>query len=319
MQRESQIINKLQSLFSTRPACIGIGDDAAVLENGLMVSTDACVEGVHFLRGEASWAEVAYKLFASNGSDMAAMGGKAESYFLSLGIPFDWTDTDLENFIEGIRTFLSDYPANLLGGDIVRCPVFFGAVTVMGRAFNQPWLRSGAKKGDYIYVTGTLGDSRLYLNKVLDNNVLPFTDNSYFRDRHYKPSPRSSWAEIIAKQLKVHAAMDISDGLVEDLRKLCSLSQCFFNIDASLLPISEEQIGLDLIKTQKKSYLREALIGGEDYELIIISPDDITSQEALQMGIKLTNIGNICGDGENSILFNGSLLPSSQFKGYSHS
>lgn len=312
MITESQIIGMLRGSFPASQGCLGIGDDAAILPNGLMVSTDACVEGVHFLRNKATWAEAAYKLFASNGSDMAAMGGQAEGYFLTLGMPFDWTDEDLHSFIEGIQMFLSENPSQLLGGDIVKSPVFFGSVTVFGKPFGKPWLRTGAKEGDNIYVTGTLGCSRLYLHEVLGNAALPLADKAYFRSRHYKPTPRSLWAQEIAKQMPVHAAMDISDGLVEDLTKLCAASGVNFTLDASLIPMAVNHIGKDNFAAHRWDYLKEALIGGEDYELIIISPHSAE-------GLPLTKVGAITSNKTNAVLFNNIQHPAHEFKGYSHS
>lgn len=312
MITESQIIGILRGAFSPSKGSLGIGDDAAILPNGLMVSTDACVEGVHFLKNKATWAEAAYKLFASNGSDMAAMGGQAEGYFLSLGMPFDWTDEALYSFIEGIRLFLDENPAQLLGGDIVKSPVFFGSVTVFGKPFAQPWLRTGAKEGDHIYVTGTLGCSRLYLHRVLGNDTLPLADEAYFRGRHYKPTPRNLWAQEIAQKMKVHAAMDISDGLVEDLSKLCAASGVNFSLDASLIPMAVPHIGEDNFAAHRPDYLKEALIGGEDYELIIVSPHSAE-------GLPLTRVGTITNNKTNTVLFNNIQHPAHEFKGYSHS
>ena len=317
IKSETQIISRLQSLFLAEDGQIGIGDDAAILENQLLISTDAVSDGVHFLSTHATWQEVAYKLFASNGSDMAAMGGRAQSYFLSLGMPHDWTDTQLDAFIEGVQQFLSDHPAKLLGGDIVRCPVFFGSVTVLGRAFNTPWLRTGAKAGDNIYVTGTLGDSRLYLNHILGKDELPLEDKTYFRNRHYRPSPRAMWAKTLSQTMNVHAAMDISDGLVEDLAKLCGASQCAFQLFADNIPLSTRYIGEQNDKKYHQQYLSEALIGGEDYELIIISPDEPT--QAQQQGVALTKVGTILASGNNMVQMLGKTYDTTYFKGYSHS
>ncbi|MGL5721357.1 MAG: thiamine-phosphate kinase [Brevinema sp.] len=316
MKTEKQIIAGLQAMFPARATNIGIGDDAAILQNNLLVSTDAVSDGVHFLSSHATWQEVAYKLFASNGSDMAAMGGEAQSYFLSLGIPHDWTDTQLDAFTQGTRQFLTDHPAALMGGDIVRCPVFFASVTVLGMPFTEPWLRTNAKVGDNIYVTGTLGDSRLYLHHILGSNQLPLDDMPYFRARHYCPTPRSQWAKFISQTMKVHAAMDVSDGLVEDLSKLCEASQCGFMLDGDSIPLSIDKIGNNNYKKYHQQYLTESLIGGEDYELIIISPDQ--PDEAQKLGVPLTKVGKILEDGA-SIQLLGQQYDTTYFKGYSHS
>ncbi|MGL5253515.1 MAG: thiamine-phosphate kinase [Brevinema sp.] len=317
MRSEKEIIARLQSVFSAEIGQTGIGDDAAILENGQLISTDAVSDGVHFLSTHATWQEVAYKLFASNGSDMAAMGGRAESYFLNLGIPHNWTDNELDSFIEGIELFLKDHPAVLLGGDTVRCPVFFASVTVLGHAFGKPWLRTGAKTGDNIYVTGTLGDSRLYLHHILEKNQLPLEDLDYFRRRHYQPTPRSEWAKVLSQTMSIHASMDISDGLVEDLSKLCGASKCCFHLKAEHLPLNISKIGKKNSEIYYQQYLTEALIGGEDYELIIISPDE--PDQAQKQGVALTKIGQIIDGDANTIQMFDKTYDTTYFKGYSHS
>ncbi len=291
----------------------GIGDDAAVLKGGQVISTDAVVEGVHFIRGEAEWGDVAYKLFASNASDMAAMGAKPEAYTLALSIPKYWTETDFRAFTAGIRDFLADYPAVLAGGDTVSSREFFASVTVVGSVSSKMWLRSGASAGDYIYCTGTLGDSRLYLNKILNQTVLPVKDEEYFKMRHYRPSPRTALVDSL-NRYNISAAMDISDGLIEDIQKLCAASDVSFCIDAERIPLSREQIGEGNINEHKLFYQKEALIGGEDYEILFTSPDIIDFSP-----VPITRIGRVISPKDGSfVMYNGKRHLPDEFKGYEH-
>ncbi|MGL5955190.1 MAG: thiamine-phosphate kinase [Brevinema sp.] len=314
---ESQIIEELKVLFESGTGRLGIGDDAAVLERNQLVSTDAIVEGIHFIKGKASWDDVAYKLFASNASDIAAMGGYVSAYTLTLSLPEYWTSSEFRSFLSGVRTFLNDYPADLVGGDTVRSKEFFASVTVFGQA-HQPWLRSQAQVGDFIYCTGTLGDSRLYLNKILGIPSLPIKNERYFHQRHYRPNPRNHWTNYL-RRYPISSAMDISDGLIEDLQKLCRASKTSFCIEADALPLSEEQIGIDNIQEHRIFYQKEALIGGEDYELLFTSAEIINEELALQDGVKISRIGRILSAKDPSfIIYNKNRCLPNQFKGYEH-
>ncbi|MGL4676892.1 MAG: thiamine-phosphate kinase [Brevinema sp.] len=314
---ESQIIEELKILFESGNGRVGIGDDTAVLERNQLISTDAIVEGIHFMREKASWDDVAYKLFVSNASDIAAMGGYVSAYTLTLSLPEYWTSLEFHSFLSGVRAFLNDYPADLVGGDTVRSKEFFASVTVLGQV-GRPWLRSQAQVGDFIYCTGTLGDSRLYLNKILDFPSLPIKNERYFHQRHYRPTPRNNWVSYL-KRYPISSAIDISDGLIEDLQKLCRASKTSFCIEADALPLSEEHIGIENLQEHKIFYQKEALIGGEDYELIITSAEIMDEALALQHGIKISRIGRILSEKDPSfIIYNKNRCLPNQFKGYEH-
>ena len=318
LKSELNIIEELKNIFEPSNNYIGIGDDAAVLEHNILVSTDAMVEGVHFLRSEASWDDVAYKLFASNASDIAAMGGYPTAYTLTLSLPHYWTNQDHKMFLSGIKDFLQEFPADLIGGDLVRSKEFFASVTVLGKSVSTPCLRSTAKEGDFIYCTGTLGDSRLWLNKIVQKNTLPILDEDYFKKRHYRPTPRIEWIQTL-KRFPLNSLMDISDGLVEDLQKLCRASKKSFYIDGDPIPLSEEAIGINNLKEHKSYYQKEALIGGEDYELLFTSPEIINEAELLKENIKISRIGRILPLQEQSFIsLQGKQHKASEFKGFEH-
>ncbi|MGL4561424.1 MAG: thiamine-phosphate kinase [Brevinema sp.] len=316
---ELTIIDELKILFETTTSNrVGIGDDAAVIEHQTLVSTDAIVEGVHFLRDKASWDDVAYKLFASNASDMAAMGGHPTCYTLALSLPDYWEESHLKSFISGVRYFLQKFPADLIGGDLVRSKEFFASVTVIGKPYHRPIYRTGAKIGDYIYCTGTLGDSKLWLNKELDQKTLPMKNPDYFKKRHYNPTPRIHWMSQLTK-LSISAAIDISDGLVEDLQKLTNASQVNFSIDASLIPMSIDQIGEENVLEHYLFYQKEALIGGEDYEILFTCAEDLDEDLWSSHDIQITKIGRILAPEMKSfVLWDNKYMPLDQFKGFQH-
>lgn len=315
---ELKIIDDLKVLFESSSNRVGIGDDAAVIEHQTLVSTDAMVEGIHFLREKILWGDVAYKLFASNASDMAAMGGYPTAYTLTLSLPEYWSDEDLKHFISGVRKFLHEFPADLIGGDLVRSKEFFASVTVIGKPYHIPILRTGAKPGDFIYCTGTLGDSKIWLNKELTNHTLPVIDSEYFKKRHYHPTPRYSWmAELV--RYRISSAIDISDGLVEDLQKLTKASHVNFSLEASKLPLSIQQIGINNIEEHRVYYEKEALIGGEDYEIVFTSSDHIDEKKMADQGIKITKIGQIIPENVPSFVFwNKKYTPIENFQGFRH-
>ncbi len=312
---ESKIIEDLKILFESSHN-VGIGDDAAIIGRGQLIATDAVVEGVHFIRGEASWADVAYKLFASNASDIASMGGVVTGYTLTLSIPEYWEYDNFKSFVSGIRDFLNDHPAELVGGDTVRSKEFFASVTVLGHVNSRPWLRSNTQVGDFIYCTGTLGDSKLYLNKLLNEKYLPMKNEEYFKNRHYRPTPRTKLVPFLRRH-NITSAMDISDGLIEDLQKLCKTSKTSFCVEADSVPLNEEQIGLDNFQEHRFFYQREALIGGEDYELIFTSPEILLDEEI--DGVRISRIGRILSPMDPSfITYNHQRHTPDKFKGYEH-
>ncbi len=184
---------------------------------------------------------------------------------------------------------------------------------VLGQTRENPWLRTGAKIGDYIYCTGTLGDSKMYLNKLLNQMKLPLSNELYFKKRHYRPTPRINWVKNL-RNYNISSAMDISDGLVEDLQKLASASKVSFCIEADNLPLSENEIGIDNVNEHKIFYQKEALTGGEDYELLFTSPEIIRDNQ-----IKITRIGRIISPNDVSfITYNGKRCLPNEFKGYEH-
>ncbi|MGL4394825.1 MAG: thiamine-phosphate kinase [Brevinema sp.] len=316
---ESSIIEELTQLFKThQPHCVGIGDDAAIIDRNTLIATDAMVEGVHFLREKASWSDVAYKLLASNASDMAAMGGYPTSYTLALSLPEYWETEDFDSFVAGAKSFLETFSGDLVGGDLVRSKEFFASVTVLGRSFDQPILRTTAQVGDYIYCTGTLGDSRLWLKKELDQEHLPMSNEEYFKARHYRPTPRIEWMKILS-QSKISAAMDISDGLVEDLQKLCKSSAVSFELYGDLVPLNIIEIGRENFEQNQISYQKEALIGGEDYEILFTSAELLDEEFFLKQGVKITKIGQIKSQNtQPSVLLNNKIMAVDEFAGFKH-
>lgn len=273
---EFGLIDRIRKMTSVPdPSWVGIGDDCAVIplspETGgapasdLLVSTDMLVEGTHFLMEDISPRQLGWKSAAVNISDIAAMGGKPIATFLSLALPKTLPEQWMQEFMEGYNGISEKYGAALLGGDTTCSPDRICInVAVLGTCpRGKARLRSAARPGDLVCVTGTLGDSAAGLRLILggQKGAAP-----RLMDRHYTPTPRVEEGLALSCLPGVHAMMDISDGVGSDLRHILDESGVGARIDTGKLPISKE---LQALCSEKGWDPRElALCGGEDYELL---------------------------------------------------
>ena len=273
---EFGLIDRIRKMTSVPdPSWVGIGDDCAVIplspETGgapasdLLVSTDMLVEGTHFLMEDISPRQLGWKSAAVNISDIAAMGGKPIATFLSLALPKTLPEQWMQEFMEGYNGISEKFGAALLGGDTTCSPDRICInVTVLGTCpRGKAKLRSAARPGDLVCVTGTLGDSAAGLKLILggQNGAAP-----RLMDRHYTPTPRVEEGLALSCLPGVHAMMDISDGVGSDLRHILDESGVGARIDTGKLPISKELQDLCIKKGWDPREL--ALCGGEDYELL---------------------------------------------------
>ena len=248
----------------------GIGDDAAVWQSGpgtRVLTTDTMVEGVHFRTDLASWREIGWKALAVNLSDVAAMGCEPKVSVVSLGLDPDLDVETVTELYEGMLDACDVYGGEIVGGDIVNSPAIFVTVAMVGdaSAVDAPVLdRSAAAVGDVIAVTGTLGDSAggLQLLMAGDRDV---GEHALAR-RHLLPSPRIEEG-LALRRAGVRAAMDVSDGLIADVGKMCAASGVGAVIDAGRVPAGEE-----LRRAFPDDWTDLALSGGEDYELVFTAP-----------------------------------------------
>lgn len=273
---EFGLIDRIRKMTSVPdPSWVGIGDDCAVIplspETGgapasdLLVSTDMLVEGTHFLMEDISPRQLGWKSAAVNISDIAAMGGKPIATFLSLALPKTLPEQWMQEFMEGYNGISEKFGAALLGGDTTCSPDRICInVAVLGTCpRGKARLRSAARPGDLVCVTGTLGDSAAGLRLILggQKGAAP-----RLMDRHYTPTPRVEEGLALSCLPGVHAMMDISDGVGSDLRHILDESGVGARIDTGKLPISKE---LQALCSEKGWDPRElALCGGEDYELL---------------------------------------------------
>jgi len=264
------------------PGALNLTDDAAVfappLGRELVIAADAMVEGVHFLSGTAPDL-VARKLLRVNLSDLAAMGAAPFGYLLTVSVPRTAGEAWFERFSAGLAADQAEYGITLLGGDTTETPGPISlSLTIIGQVTpGQALRRSGARAGDELWVTGTIGDGLLGLEAA--RGKLPDPDG-YLVGRYNLPSPRLGlplWGLATA-------AMDVSDGLIQDVGHVCRASGVAALIEADRIPLSAQA------RAAGPAWWEAAITGGDDYELILAIPAG--HEAAIQaIGVPATRIG----------------------------
>ncbi len=295
---EFELIHRLSShlKFRAPDSVLGIGDDCAVypVKSGCyeVISTDALVENIHFKLSTTTPEALGRKSLSVSLSDIAAMGGTPKRALVTLGIPKKISVSFLDRLYTGFNEVCSQFKVELAGGDTVSSPkCFFINIVVMGEA-KRVFTRRGARPGDLIFVTGTLGDSSLGL-KLL--NKKKQGDHKFLIERHLNPTPRVHEANILARsRINITSMIDISDGLVQDLYHICKASKAGARIYEEWLPKSQE-----FSRTCSESSISPLpflLNGGEDYELLFTLPADGVknlNRQFLKAKMLVTQIGEI--------------------------
>ena len=281
---------------------VGIGDDCSVYElakNRYVLATcDMLIEDVHFSRKTASPFFIGSKAIASSLSDIAAMGGRPLFALVSIGLPAATPEEYVNDLYIGIRSVCRDYGVALVGGDTVRSPDRIVIdVSMIGESPGGKYiLRSGAKAGDAIAVTGFLGDSAAGLDLLEGRRTEPDTERrSELVEAHLLPEPRTDQGQYLANNFKVHSMIDVSDGLAGDLGHICAQSKLGARIWADKIPISETLA--EFCRGARLEPLDYALTGGEDYELLFtLAPSELerlTLEWPEEFDIPLFHIGEI--------------------------
>ncbi|WP_192458142.1 thiamine-phosphate kinase [Musicola keenii] len=303
---------------SRRDVVLGIGDDCALLtvpESQLLaVSTDTLVSGIHFL-ANIDPADLAYKSLAVNLSDLAAMG--ADPAWVSLALTLPGVDEQwLAAYSDSLFEQLDYYGMQLIGGDTTRGPLSM-TLTIQGLVpAGRALRRGGAKVGDWIYVTGTLGDSSAGLAILLQQfSVANDEDQTFLLRRHLRPQPRILHGQALRDLAS--SAIDLSDGLASDLRHILQASDCGARINLESLPYSDAMRR----HADADQALQWALGGGEDYELCFTVPE--LNRGALEvaighLGAPYTCIGQIGPASEGLRFFHHDEPMSINLKGYDH-
>lgn len=271
-----------------RDVLLGIGDDAAVLDvrqdRKLVVALDTIVDGIHFPSGTAA-ADIGYRALAVNLSDLAAMGAEPSWMTLSLSLP-ESSEPWLDGFAEGLFEIADRFGVVLIGGDTVKGPLVI-SVQVAGYVEPDRWLtRSGARPGDLIFVSGDVGAAAAGL-AVIQQRLPDSAAAEELRQRFLRPEPRVRLGRSL--RTLASAAMDVSDGVLADLAKLCRASGCGAKIDVELLPRCAAMTQV----FAPAASVDFALAGGDDYEILFTVPPQLASRvtEALSSVCACTQIG----------------------------
>jgi thiamine-monophosphate kinase len=279
---------------------LGIGDDCAALEipagRLLLTSTDLLIEEIHFRRDWTDPFRLGRKAVSVNVSDIAAMGGEPHFLYLGLGLPSDLPLAEIDALLDGFMQAAAENNAVLAGGDTCRSPgPLLISVTVEGSVPPGELVqRRGARPGDLLYVSGTLGDSALALQLLRAGAEV----EEGLARRHHDPQARTSVGRRLAKAELATAMLDLSDGLLADLGHLLAASQVGAQLEQKAIPLSD---AARLLLAKEPRWQQCALAGGEDYELLFTadprSRDQIASLAA-ELAVPLTVIGQItAGDG----------------------
>ncbi len=299
---EDALIARYFKPLATDPGAFGLVDDAAILKargEDIVVTTDAVVEGVHFLPDDPP-DTVARKALRVNLSDLAAKGATPAGFVLTVALPRA-DESWLEAFARGLGDDANAFGCPLLGGDTVWTPgPLMLSITAFGRVpAGEMVPRSGAKPGDRVMVTGTIGDAMLGLDILKGGAIAAaLADDQASREflvgRYRVPQPRNALA--IALRDHASAAMDVSDGLAGDLTKLCAASGVSAVIDAPRIPTSDAAARL---LARGVTGIEKLVSGGDDYEILCAVPDahcERLAEAARRAGVALTAIGTVIAD-----------------------
>jgi thiamine-monophosphate kinase len=296
---EDSLIARYFKPLATDPGAFGLLDDAAILKahgEDIVVTTDAVVAGVHFLPDDPP-ETIARKALRVNLSDLAAKGATPAGFVLTLALQHA-DDGWLTAFARGLGEDARAFGCPLLGGDTVATP---GPLTISITAFGRVPAgrmihRSGAKPGDRVMVTGTIGDATLGLDILRGGAVAAaiasdIASRDFLVGRYRVPEPRNALARVLRDH--ANAAMDVSDGLAGDLAKLCAASRVSAVIDAPAIPLSAPAAGL----LARGTVGVEAIVsGGDDYEILCAIPEarvEAFAQSAATAGVTVTSIGSV--------------------------
>lgn len=284
MPGEFDFIRRFLSHFPKARVPVGPGDDCAVLapsRGPLCVTTDCVVEDVHFTRASFSAEDIGHKALAVNLSDVASMGATPRWFLCSLALPKDFPLAHLSGLARGMAALAREHRIDLVGGNFTSARELSVTITATGELSRPPLTRSGARPGDGLYVSGTLGDARLGLAHLRAG----LTRSAAVR-RQRRPQPRVALGQLASRFAS--AALDVSDGLAQDLGHLCTASQVRATVELARLPMSAV--------VRRELGPEGALAGGEDYELLLAVPSRrgrAFEQACVRAGHVVTRVGEV--------------------------
>jgi len=313
LSAEDRLIARFFQPVATHPGALGLSDDAAFVTPpagcDIVLKTDAIIGGVHFFPEDAA-DTVAQKALRVNLSDLAAKGATPLGFLVSLALPKDTGEAWLASFAQGLRVDAEAFACPLFGGDTDRTPgPIMISIAMVGSVPQGTMVRrAGAKPGDLVFVTGTIGDAALGL--VLRKGAqwpLGEAQRAHLLSRYLLPRPRNALAEAV--RTHASAAMDVSDGLAGDLAKLARVSQVAAEVEAASVPLSD---AARAAVAADPAMLETALTGGDDFEIVCTVPPrkaDSFRAAARAAGVAVSAIGRIAaGEGTRFLSAEGRAL-----------
>lgn len=277
---EFGFIDRIAGRVPADADALGIGDDAAVVEmsagSRLVATVDTLVSDVHFRWEWSSPADVGWKSVVVNVSDLAAMGARPRWLLVALAAPGDTSTDVLDGLYTGMTEAADAYGAAVVGGDTVRAPVVVISVTALGEVDRPPLTRSGARPGDVLAVTGPLGRAAAGLNLLMSQKTEGLTpeDAIACMGAHRRPRARVDAGLALVRWGRVHAAMDVSDGLLSDVRRIADASGVGVELDRDAVPVAPEAARVAGVRGWDAFAM--AAGGGEDFELLVaLDPQDV--------------------------------------------
>jgi len=325
---EFELIERVARLLPHpgKKVVVGIGDDCAVYDTGgdkhSLITTDMLIETIHFSKEYATGYQIGWRAMAFNISDIASMGGTPAVAVISLGISKE-TEVDwVEELYKGMQAITEKYKFDIVGGDTVASHQTVLNIALLGEvSVDHLCLRSNAKIGDAILVTGDFGGADAGL-KVLQKKIeLDEPSRNYVINRHLLPEPRLVVGEIFGAQPYHRAMTDSSDGLAADLRNISIASSVGMRVITEKIPI--HPLTRNAAEKLHQSPLDLALYGGEDYELVFTAPKEavtkLQKQVKQETGIEISEIGEVVSPEKGILLINkdSNEKPLTEF-GYEH-
>jgi len=301
----------LPQLRRGRDTVVGPGQDCAVIRCGrdkFLLTIDALVEGTHFEAGWLTPYQIGRKGFLVNASDAAAMGGAPRCCVVSLCVPRSYPVRDLFRLQAGIAAAAAECGASIVGGNLARADTLNVSIALLAAAPRRIITRQGARPGDRIYVTGTLGDAAVGLQRLREGK----RSGPAIR-RFREPTPRLHAGQVLTASHLASSMIDVSDGLVQDLGHLCEQSRVGAVVHTDRVPLSPAY------RAQLRDAPALALHGGEDYELLCTIPERHVSRlKRAHLGCPITCIGEITATRRVRLLTRGQPPRSLRSGGYDH-
>ncbi len=295
IRRMAEVLSSVANPATPTDVLVGIGDDAALVRWGnpfALLKSDQQVEGVHFDRSWAEPEDVGWKALVVNLSDVASMGGTPHSALVSLAVPAETEVSWVERFCSGLSEAASAYGVDVVGGDTSSSPVIVINVALTGTlsdrtgATGDPLLRSNGMVGDVVAVTGSFGGAGACLRLLTGTGDKRPTTG--LMKALLKPVPRIPEGRVLREE-GVRAAIDVSDGLLSDLGRLCGASGFSAVVDASAVPVHDDVHACFSLEET----LEIALSGGEDYELLFTAPAEVVERVAARVETRVSVIGRL--------------------------